>query len=653
MQVKEIILLAMLGMAIKSYSQVTAPLYGRVNIAEVTMKEYTGDKTCEAVVLYDVGKSYFRDTENGFELVFERRTKIKIFSKSGLRWAEIEIPYYTEGFTSENVSDIEAASYNLENDVIRQTFLDPKKVFDEKTSDHYRQKKFAIPNVKEGSVIEYKYSIASPYMFNLQDWQFQRTIPTVYSEYLVKITPFYEYIYIMTGQKYLTVKESYVDGGLPRNLGAIQYQDMVHRFVMKNLPAFSDESYITSINDYIYKADFQLSHVHHTNGVTVDIITTWPKMITEMMKHEKFGDYINKAEKACGSLAALPELTGKSQTEQLEILVNQVKSGFSWNGDFNEFATKSVKEFMKEKTGNSADINLYLTGLLRAAGFDAYPVIISTRGHGKIKSDYPFAHFFNDVIILVTADGKQILTDATQVLCPFNTIPPWCINEKGLVIKKDAEDWVMLSNNDPSTLNSSFIIRLAPENDTVRCIHKVSATNYDAFNFRKNYQDDSEKVEKYFHDKGYTGIDSIRIVNFDDPRLNYSLKVDLRYPAEKTEDKIYLSPFMLEAPEENFLKQTVRQYPVDMTYLKSRMFNSVISIPDGYSIEYLPADSKIESKFLDAEFASKKIGENTLIITARYTYKKVVYEPEDYSNLRYTLNEIIKKLNEKVVLKKI
>ncbi len=631
----------------------TAPQYGKVTLDEMTMKSYTPDKTCEAVVLYDIGKSYFTVTDEGFRLVFERKTRIKIFAKSGFRWAEIEIPFYYEGDIIEKVSDIEASSYNIENGLIKQTRLDLKQVFEEKTSEYWRQKKLAIPNVKEGTVIEYKYTITSPYMFNLHDWKFQHSIPVKYSEYIVKVTPFYDYIYVMTGQQYLSVKESYVDKGLQKRLGSIEYQDMVYRFVMETVPAFTDESFITSVNDCIFQIDFQLSRINRPDGSKVDVISTWPKLINDLLKDSDFGSYAKSAEKAAAEYISPQAMAGKSHMEKFELLVNTVKAGFSWNGQYSYFARKSLKEFMKEKTGNTANINLFLAGLLNAAGFEAYPVIISTRDHGKIKSDYPFAHFFNDVIVLVTVDGKHILTDATQALCPFNTIPPWCINEKGLVVKKGAEDWVMLTNDQLSTQWHNFIIKIAPDGNSIKGHYKLSSSHYDAFTQRKEYQDDTEKVSAHFVEKGYTGVDSVKIQNFEDPLKNYNIMADLSYMTEIAGDKIYFSPFMLEAPKENPLKQATRLYPVDMNYLKSCLYGATISIPEGYGFDYVPADYTLKNNFVDVDYSAQKLGENILSITAHYEFKKSVYEPGDYDNLRYTLNEAIKKLNEKIVLKKI
>ena len=66
---------------------------------------------------------------------------------------------------------------------MRETKLDPKNVFLENQSKYYDAKKFAIPNVKEGSVIEVFYTLESPFIFQFRSWEFQSDIPKLQSEY--------------------------------------------------------------------------------------------------------------------------------------------------------------------------------------------------------------------------------------------------------------------------------------------------------------------------------------------------------------------------------------------------------------------------------------------------------------------------------------
>ena len=285
---------------------------GKICNEEYELKQYSQDKNAEALVLFDIGKSYFVRTESSFDVVFERTTRVKIFSEAGIKWAEVKIPFYQEGNIYENVYDLEAYSYNYENGHIIKTPVNLSNTFDEKISNYWNIKKFAIPNVKEGTIIEYKYKINSQYIFNLRDWEFQWKIPVLYSEYEVKMIPFYEYSWLLQGANKFDSQTSYVDKGLSRQFGPITFNDMVHKYIMKDVSAFDDEEYITSINDYIIKLDFQLSKINYFNGAKVDIITTWENMNKELLKHKDFGKYIEKSEKLATKLLNIDSLKLKT-----------------------------------------------------------------------------------------------------------------------------------------------------------------------------------------------------------------------------------------------------------------------------------------------------------------------------------------------------
>src|SRR5699024_9237017 len=124
-------------------------------------------------------------------------TRIKILSQAGIKWAEIAIPFYEKGGQKEKIYEVVAFAYNLENGNVKKTSLDVSNTYDEKISNYWRIKKFAIPNVQVGSIIEYSYTMKSPYIFNLNDWDFQQRIPVLYSEYQVKMIPFYTYVMVL------------------------------------------------------------------------------------------------------------------------------------------------------------------------------------------------------------------------------------------------------------------------------------------------------------------------------------------------------------------------------------------------------------------------------------------------------------------------
>lgn len=626
--------------------------FGKIAKDEIELKEYVLDKDAEAVVLFDIAKSYFDRTESSFDVVFERTTRVKILSEAGIKWAEVEIPFYQEGGIYEKVYDIEAYSYNYENALINKTPFNVANTFDEKINNYWNVKKFAIPNVKEGTIIEYKYKINSQYKFNLRDWDFQWRIPIVYSEYEVKMIPFYEYSWLLQGANKFDSQTSYVSQGISRQFGSITFQDMVHKYIMKDIPAFNNEEFITSINDYIIKLDFQLSKIKYPNGATVDIITTWEDMNKELLKHKDFGKYIQKSEKLATKLFNTDSLKLKNNKEKFNLIMEYVKENFNWDKNNGKYASKTPSKLVEEKYGNCADINLFTIGLLNASGIVAKPVLISTRENGKIKYDYPYTHFFNYVIITANVDGENILTDATEILGLNNRIPSRCINDKGLIIQKDKIDWIGLECNFPSQIATDLKIEISNEAIINSSISK-NATEYEASYFRNNYTDNIETIKKRLETTEYLIIDTTIVVqNQINKEKPYILTYDQTSKPEFVNEKIYLSPFLNETISDNPLKQKERTYPIDMTYPKQRIFNSTILIPEGYKVDYIPSEQKINNQLFELTYLARS-EDNQIIISFDYYFKKSVYSATDYSKIKFYFNEIVKRGNEKIVLARI
>lgn len=307
--------------------------------SELEMKYYKKDKDADAVILFDKGNSEFVEEDRRYVVHFKRIKRIKIFKESGLKYAEIEIPYYRDGQQTELVKDIQAVTYNLENGKMVSSKLNPDHIYDEKVDKNWGVKKFAFPNVKEGSVIEYKYRLESPFIFNLADWYFQSDIPTMHSEYIVKMMAIYNYQYIAQGIRNFDVFDSYEEKGIGRRFGIAskvsnnEYNDMVYKFILKDVPAFKDEVFITSVNDNIKKIDFQLSSYYSfTSGKYVDIMTTWEKLCSELITDGQFGKYIKQSEKLAKKELEQESIENiSSKQEKLDAIIDFVKKNYKWN----------------------------------------------------------------------------------------------------------------------------------------------------------------------------------------------------------------------------------------------------------------------------------------------------------------------------------
>jgi hypothetical protein len=526
----------------KGFSQEYSHDYKKITKDELEMTSYPKDPDADAVVIYDIGKShFFLNSKDQITMGFERRTKIKILNKAGFNKAEISIPFYIQNYDPEKVQNVDATSYTFENGKLVSANLDQKNVFEEKLTEHWNILRFAIPNIKEGTVIEYSYNIESQFYVNFRDWDFQWDIPVIYSEYEVRMIPMYEYSFLLQGAKKFDAYTSREERGeIPTTLGLSYnssgvYNDMVHDFVMKELPAFRDESFITTREDYIVKIDFQLAKINNAPGYTFykpgNFLSTWPELCNELLKDPQFGKYITTCQKESAKILSGLKLSKDSLQQNVEKIVNYVKSNFKWNEINSISAYKKAADFLRDKEGNSANINLFLLSLFNQASIPASPVILSTRENGKIKVDYPYIDFFNYVVIMIKDVDKVNFYDATSSLSPYNEIPIKCINDKGLVVIKDSQEWVDLNNvNYVSSIESVLKHQFSLSLDSVLTNETITADGVESVMLKQRYPDHTS-FEKENKDKGIF-YDSLYIRNYNSPDKPFIISYHTRTPID-------------------------------------------------------------------------------------------------------------------------
>ena len=633
------------------YSQPSTD-FGKIDPNDFNFIIYDKDPIAEAVVIYDIGELSFRQNHNNdFDIVLKRRTKIKILNEGGIKWCEVIIPLYQNNEIYEKVEKIKGITINIENDKFSKHELNPANIYMEKINDQFVLAKYAMPAVKKGSVIEFMYTVSTPYIYKLPDWRFQWGIPVKYSEYKTFMVPFYNYVYILQGIDRFDYQDSHIAEGVEQHYGSMTYQDVVHTYALKDIPAYRDEDFVSSREDYIIKMAFQLKNYMQVDGKEVFTISNWDELKRKLYKMPEFGGYIDKAEKKGESIIPTLNISDLKTDAKIKAIVNYVKNNYSWNGMNTYLSQQKCKELEITKKGNTAELNLLLTGMLKAAGLEVYPLLLSTRDHGKIKYDYPFIHFFNYVVPAIRINDIYILTDATSLSYDYDQVPVHCINEKGLMLNQDLE-WVDLSFFDQgSSVKYHFNISFNNSMDSVICDMKIFANGYQSSSLKNKYKNQSKVFNKNYHEKGFDTNGNV-VFQYRQNSLNeYTITANLKAPVEDMNDLLFITPFLKETPVENIFTQSERTNPIDLTYKQKYKFEALISLPEGYNIVYIPEEVSINNDYAILEYKTDH-QQDTIIVNSLFEFKKVIYPPESYQDLRKIYGQFISTVNDKILLKK-
>jgi hypothetical protein len=653
-----------------------APIkFGDIPMEDLKMVSYAKDTAASAVILTDFGQSsLIYSQSDGFSLLFERITRIKILSKEGLDWATFQIPLYKDGGADEKLSGLKGVTYNLENNKVVETKLKNDAVFREKVSEHLDVMKLTLPGVKVGSIVEVSYKVMSDFLFHFQDWEFQSTIPIRWSEYRANIPEYYHYDKYTQGYIQLAVAESEVvansitlssserSGGrgfntvtTQFNTDRVDFKEERHRWAAQDVPAFKAEPFITTPKDYITKINFELAYRKFPGQPIDPVMGSWVDLNKRFNESENFGKELT----GNGFLKkTVEEITaGLSSPEQkISAINNYVARNVEWNGSSYMLTSGSLKKVLDEKKGSSADINLLLGSMLEKAGFNVFPVLLSTRDHGFVREAVPISSQFNYVVCLVKLNDKSVLLDATDKFLPTGTLPERCLNGNGFVVSADgAQGWIPLKSPSKSRRFYNVELSVQPSGE-LRGKVNIDQSGYYAQSGRKKFlaKGEGDYVKDLVDNRSWV-VEKSEFKNAKEIAEGFKETHDvvINEHAVATDGIIYINPFIALQEKENPFKLEKREYPVDYGSPMEKMYMCKLTIPDGYTVDEMPKSLVIKLPDNSARYIYNlvQVG-NSLSLTSHLQINNSLFTQDEYPNLREFYTQLVAKQAEQIVLKK-
>lgn len=639
--------------------------YGEVSPQDFLPTAYPIDSSANAVVLADVGSTEIVGNNNGwFSLVFKRYTRIRILNKNGYDAANVQIHLYSDGRLEENLNNLKAVTYNLDNGTVTQTKLEKSNVFKDQLDRNWFVKKFTLPNIKEGSIIEYQYEIQSDFIHNLQPWNFQGDNPVLWSEYNVSIPSFLTYTFLSQGYQPFFIKDSkdktmsfnVAESGGTTATERISFTAGVttYRWVMKDVPALKQESFTTTLKNHIARIEFQLSEYREPLEYK-NVMGSWKDMAAQFLQSEYFGDPISKPNNWLDDEVKPLIATAHSDVEKAENIFNYVRDHFSCTDHNRLEMDQTLKALDKTKKGNEAEINLLLTAMLRYARIPTDPVILSTTSNGYVPPLYPLVSRYNYVVARALINDQPVFLDASLPHLGFGRLMPYCYNGYARIINTEATP-VILSPDSILERKVSSVFASFDDKGNLTGSMEQKLGYYESMDIRDRIKEKGKDALISEMQKAYgtdARIEGAVFDSLDNADNSLSMRYDFKTGQTK-EDLIYLNPLFAEAWKENPFKSAKRLYPVEMPYAMDETYLLNFTIPDGYQVDELPEQVVVKlNEKGDGRFEYRlAVQENSISLRTRVVLKRTFYKPEEYDMLREFFNLIVKKQGEQIVLKK-
>jgi hypothetical protein len=617
--------------------------WGEVSPEFLNMTVYPEDTSAAAVKIFDQEIIDLR-VDMGLEMLFTRHFQIKILKEDGKRYANYAISYWHK----DHIKDLKAQIIQSDGSKIK---IKNKNIFDEEAKDRYKVKKLTFPEVAIGSILEVKYVQEAHSVYELRPWYFHDAIPVVESEIIIQLSPFFSYFFKI--------------GNDPKQLVQHTVQKFYNRFNKKweqrnhykatNLPAIKEEPYISSLSNYKAHVNFQIKSVTYPGYYKVfieDIQTLCNKLL-----EEDFEDYkkpILQVEKLVKQL--IP--TQMENNKKAQILFEYARDNFDRDPGNRFYIEKDQDDILKDKKCSDMERNLLLMMMLRAAGFDVKPVIISTLDHGLVNPEIPFLSQYNKAILLVTIDGAYYLFDARDPWITYGQLPPSSLVSNAMLVAKDNTGFLQIPNSGIRSFDAiESNLELLPDGG-VKGSSKILGIGYASRDYNSDLYE-HKKMEKLITKELTNHLDNF-ILNASDSNLTAipsdtfrtEFNFELKNYAELIDDEIYLQPGIFFVKNKNVFASEKREYPVEFWYREKEIETNYYRIGDQFSITELPKELTIENKYVKYHRTVIVAQNNPLTIgfSRQFEIKELFIPVEDYSMIRKDYAKIVDADQEIIVL---
>jgi transglutaminase-like putative cysteine protease len=620
-------------------------IFGQVTQAEFESMPNPVEKGSGATVLCDIATARMV-YNNGFKIEFTRHIRIKILKSSGYAQANIQIP-----FTNKNrILNLKAITHNIEDNQLVKVAIGQKQFYSEKVDPYHNMIRFTFPNVREGSVIEYSYSITNDEIWEYPGMRFQRNIPVRYFEYQASIPEFFRYTIFLNQSSIFQYQYDIQKGyymGYPADIH-------IYKWSGSNLPPYEPEPLMPESEEYLAGVDFALASVQIPDGVSYVASPGYSKLAEELLDNSAVGQQLNNSLLFAGKVRKIVR-PQDPPLDKMKAIYGYVQEHMNWNGYEQLWPSRSLSEAAQEGTGTSAEINLILLNMLRTAGMNADPVVLCTRDRGQINPQVALAGKLNYLVCYLNIQGKDYLLDASDKMLPAGMLPFKCLNGNGWILNKTQGRWIKLLHDEDFVTREYYDLMLNEQGElTGRAI--VTFSGFDALNVRRLIQNEGETGfrENKMDLAGNLSVSNLKFLNTDSSHLplQVTFNVTFRHILMNINEMVCFKPMIsIFGDYLNPWIQEERMFPVDKGCPSTESLKCRIQLPRNYKPEELPKGIRISLPGDDATFIfNSKFTRDILEIDFDLTVSKSFFDTGEYPSFREFYSQVNRKCNEMILI---
>jgi hypothetical protein len=614
--------LSMLSFATPVHAEDWQPIVAE----DLQMKREPKAPNAAAINLY---RQVDRNDSESEESVYSR---IKILTEEGRKHANVELAY-VRGSTS--IRWLQARVIQPDGSIAEFDGTVYDKPLVKARGVRMMAKSFTLPNVRIGSIIEYRYRRTMPrgWVFDSR-WILSDDLYTRHARFSLRPA---------SG---LVLRWSW-PLGLPPGTREPEEERGVIRLETREVPAFVTEEYMPPENVMKFRVDFVYDTVESGQK---DADAYWKAF--SKRSNRSLQNFISAGRLLEQEVARVVQPGDSAETKARKLYAHAQKiRNLSFEREATEQEVKrekldeihSAKDVLKHGYAGADEITWYFYGLLKAAKLDASMTLISTRDDTFFDPRLMNSGQLNTCVVLLVLGSEGVFLDPGTPHMPFAFLP-W--NEtavKGLRLGRDEVEWVTTSlpSAAESRVERKVAVKLTPAGSLEGKV-TVTYTGLEAAWRRLNqrHEDDTERREYLENDIKYdvpVGVE-LKLLNAPDwtgPDSDLVAEFDFRVPgwAVSAGNRSLLPIGLFSGTEKRAFEHSARVHPVYFSFPYRHTDEVRIELPAGWQVGSVPAARDSDIKVASYHSSAQASG-GALVTRREFVMHTILIQQKYYSQVR-------------------
>lgn len=373
--------------------------------------------------------------------------------------------------------------------------------------------------------------------------------------------------------------------------------------------------------------------------------------------------------------------SGNKSSDELKMIVDSLVKGaktdeekaakiFTWVQDhiryvafeagLQGFIPRSAATVCSKRYGDCKDMATIVTTMLREAKLDACPAWIGTRDIPYTYEEVPSPISDNHMIAVLRLNRKSFFLDATSNYLAYD-YPSSFIQGKEALISVDSTHFLIekvpVVDAARNLMADSFFLRI--DNGMLKGHGTKLLSGYARQNFEYFLSGlQNENRRKAMEGKLTVGNNKFRLDSFTVSHQDSNMK-PLRVNSDFTiadyvqqaGDEIYVNLNLQRPYYNDFLDTTQRQLDREIEYETQVTQHYELKIPEGYSVEYLPAAARYHDDDFGFEVSCSQ-QKDKIILNKRMEVATLLLKRSTFSDWNKMIAALNSVYNEAIILKK-